>query len=57
MQSRPHSRNPGQQAAQAAARHQDEPLSDRAVVTLLGGIYVGGLTAFVTAAYALSTLF
>jgi hypothetical protein len=49
--------NPGQHAARAMARPNNEPLSDRAVVVLLGGIYIGGLTAFVAAAYALSALF
>jgi len=57
MQSHPHSMNPGQHAARAMARPNNEPLSDRAVVVLLGGIYIGGLTAFVAAAYALSALF
>lgn len=40
----------------ASARAADAPLSDTAVLALLGGLYLGGLTAFVSTAYALSLL-
>ena len=38
------------------ARTNDEPLSDRAIVTLLGGLYIGGLSAFLATTYAISLL-
>ena len=56
MQPQHHTRNPGHQAAEAAARPNDEPLSDWAIVTLLGGTYIGGLAAFVATTYAISLL-
>lgn len=56
MQSQPPARNPKHGVAKVMARQADEPPSDLALVALLGGIYLGGLTAFVTGAYVLSTL-
>ena len=45
MQPQPHSKTPDHPTA-IAARRQDEPLGDGALVALLGGIYLGGLGAF-----------
>jgi hypothetical protein len=53
-----HVRPPSAQRARStAAAAQPEALSDKAVVTLLGGLYVGGLTTVVGALYLLGTLF
>lgn len=55
MQPQSHQTMPGQHSAKAAmARSSEQPLSDGALLALLGGIYIGGLGAFVSAAYALS---
>ena len=40
----------------AIARSQEAPLSDWALVTLLGGVYVGCLSAFLGVVYALNQL-
>jgi hypothetical protein len=53
MQPQPHSKLPGRPTA-AAARRPDEPLGDGALVALLGGIYLGGLGAFVAVALAIN---
>jgi len=57
MQSRRLPRTPGEQGTVAAARAQDEPLNDWALVGLLGGIYVGGLATFLAVAMAVSRVF
>jgi hypothetical protein len=49
-------KNPGHQAAAAVSRDRDEPLSDRALVALLGGVYLGGLAAFWATVYGVSQL-
>jgi hypothetical protein len=49
-------KNPGHQAAAAVSRDRDEPLSDRALVALLGGVYLGGLAAFWVTVYGVSQL-
>lgn len=43
--------------ARVVARQGDEPLSDLAIIGLLGGLYLGGLATFVSAAYLLSQTF
>ena len=53
MQPQSHSKLPGQTTA-VAARRPDEPLGDGALVALLGGIYLGGLGAFLAVALALN---
>ena len=55
MQPQPHSKLPGQPTA-VAARRPDEPLGDGALVALLGGIYLGGLGAFLAVALAINQL-
>jgi hypothetical protein len=55
MQPQPHSKTPGQPTA-IAARRQDEPLGDGALVALLGGIYLGGLGAFIALALAINQM-
>ena len=57
MQSRHAPRRPDQEAQVVAmARSQDAPLSDWALVTLLGGAYVACLTAFLSVVYAVNQL-
>ncbi len=57
MQSRHAPRRLGQEAkVVAVARSQDAPLSDWALVTLLGGAYVACLTAFLGVVYAMNQL-
>jgi hypothetical protein len=41
----------------AIARERDEPLSDWAIVSLLGGTYLAGLGAFLGVVYALNQIF
>ena len=53
MQPQPHSKTSDQRTA-IATRRQDEPLGDGALVALLGGIYLGGLGAFVAVALAIN---
>ena len=55
MQPQPHSKSSDQPTA-IAARRQDEPLGDGALVALLGGIYLGGLGAFVAVALAINQM-
>jgi hypothetical protein len=50
-------RDPDREAPRAVARPRDEPLSDEALIALLGGAYLGGLAAFLAAAYGISLLF
>jgi hypothetical protein len=41
----------------AVAQERNEPLSDWALVSLLGGTYLAGLGAFLGVVYALNQLF
>jgi predicted lipid-binding transport protein (Tim44 family) len=43
--------------SEAVARPAAEPLSDAALVALLGGLYVGGLGGFLGLAYVLTWAF
>jgi hypothetical protein len=52
---RPLPRNQAQ--ATTSSPSASEPLSDAAVVALLGGLYLGGLATVVGALYAVSALF
>ena len=56
MQFQQSTRPLGQRSSVALARPKEEPLSDGAIVTLLGGLYVGGLATFLAAAYGVSLL-
>ena len=57
MQSQPHHRQSQMRPqAKALARSNDEPLSDWALVSLLGGLYLGGLGAFLAVVYAANLL-
>jgi hypothetical protein len=57
MQFQPHTRQPGERPqAKAIARSSEEPLSDWALVSLLGGVYLGGLGAFLGVVYAANIL-
>lgn len=56
MQSPGLPRVPGEQTPDAVARSQDETLSDRALVGLLGGIYLGGLGGFVAVALVIKQM-
>lgn len=56
MQPQPVRRAPSPPSQVAIAQASSEPLSDWAVASLLGGIYLGGLTGVVGVLYTLSGL-
>jgi hypothetical protein len=57
MQTQHRPNDPRQRQSIAVARQPDQPLSDWAVVSLLGGTYLGGLTLVVGVLYAFSQSF
>ena len=57
MQSQPHyQQSQMKPQAKALARSPEEPLSDWALVSLLGGIYLSGLGVFLAVVYAANLL-